>query len=459
MQPWREREEEAAPLASACFSGTVTDRSAPSDCFPALVKTAGRRPHEATTLSEYRQGRDIRPRIRGRQVGPQPSGAVDLTLYHLANGELTPMGGSHDLMDPISHHGAEGIALVETINRQCLRSIMASRGFRSYDCEWWHYTLEDESYPDTYFDFPITCWTRTGGRVTAPRVVVAGGHSAGHIEPAMNFADALRQVEPEAEVTALGTVRGLDTMLIPARGYPLELIPPAPLPRTLNRALLRTPGRLRDSVRAAGAVLDRVRAEIVVGFGGYVAAKAYLAARSRGLPIVVHEANARPGVANRLAARMTTHVFTAGPAVQLAHATAIGIPLRRAITGLDRPAVRTAARQRFGLRHEGPVLMATGGSQGARAISAAVSRAAAALRMAACRYCTSPGRGTWSRCRTEPRRPALRRRSLRRGDGVRLRSGRLRDLPLGRYDVRRTGRCGPARRRTSRCRCAAASSG
>lgn len=218
--------------------------------------------------------------------------------------------------------------------------------------------------------------------MTAPRVVVAGGHSAGHIEPTMNFADALRRLEPTAEITALGTVRGLDTTLIPARGYSLELIPPAPLPRRLNRALLQTPGKLRDSVLAAGAVLDRVRAEVVVGFGGYVAMPAYLAARRQGLPIVVHEANARPGVANRLMARMTPHVFTAAPSVRLAHATAIGIPLRPAITGLDRPALRDAARQRFGLRPGGPVLMVTGGSQGARAINAAVSGAAPALRAA-----------------------------------------------------------------------------
>ncbi|ONH26968.1 UDP-N-acetylglucosamine--N-acetylmuramyl-(pentapeptide) pyrophosphoryl-undecaprenol N-acetylglucosamine transferase [Pseudofrankia asymbiotica] len=216
--------------------------------------------------------------------------------------------------------------------------------------------------------------------MTAPRVVAAGGHSAGHIEPMMNFADALRRLEPTAEITALGTVRGLDTTLIPARGYPLELIPPVPLERGLNRALLGTPGRLRESVRAAGAVLHRVRAEVVVGFGGYVAVPAYLAARGQGLPIVVHEANARPGVANRLAARMTTHVFTAAPSVRLAHATAIGIPLRPAITGLDRPALRDAARRRFGLRPDGPVLMVTGGSQGARTINAAMSGAAAALR-------------------------------------------------------------------------------
>ncbi|GAA4207748.1 UDP-N-acetylglucosamine--N-acetylmuramyl-(pentapeptide) pyrophosphoryl-undecaprenol N-acetylglucosamine transferase [Actinocatenispora rupis] len=218
--------------------------------------------------------------------------------------------------------------------------------------------------------------------VPEPRVVVAGGHSAGHIEPTMNFADALCRLEPTARITALGTVRGLDTTLIPARGYPLELIPPVPLPRTLNPALLRTPGKLRDSVRAAGAVLDRVRAEVVVGFGGYVAAPAYLAAHRRGLPIVIHEANAQPGVANRLAARLTTRVFTATADVRLAHATAIGIPLRPAITGLDRPAQRDAARRRFGLRPDGPVLLATGGSQGARAINVAVSGAAPALRAA-----------------------------------------------------------------------------
>ncbi|MFD8492755.1 glycosyltransferase [Amycolatopsis sp. NPDC059657] len=216
--------------------------------------------------------------------------------------------------------------------------------------------------------------------MTAPRVVVAGGHSAGHIEPMMNFADALRRLEPEAEITALGTVRGLDTTLIPARGYPLELIPPVPLPRALNPALLRTPGRLADSARAAVAVLDRVRAEVVVGFGGYVAMSAYLAARRRGLPIVVHEANAKPGLANRMAARMTTRVFTAAPGVRLAHATAIGIPLRQAIAGLDRAALRETARRRFGLRPGGPVLLVTGGSQGAQAINDAVSGAAAALR-------------------------------------------------------------------------------
>lgn len=87
--------------------------------------------------------------------GHSRGGAVDLTLYHLATGELAPMGGGHDLMDPISHHGATGITHAEARNRDCLRSIMEACGFSAYDCEWWHYALRDEPYPNTYFDFSI----------------------------------------------------------------------------------------------------------------------------------------------------------------------------------------------------------------------------------------------------------------------------------------------------------------
>ena len=210
-------------------------------------------------------------------------------------------------------------------------------------------------------------------------IVIAGGHSAGHIEPAMNVADAIRRIQPDAVITAVGTVRGLDTTLIPARGYPLELIPPVPLPRKPNLALLTTPGKVVAAVRAAGEVLDRVQAEVVVGFGGYVAVPLYLAARRRGIPIVVHEANARPGVANRLAARLTKHVFTAGESVSLAHGRPIGIPLRPAITELDRAAGRAAARVTFELRPELPTLLVTGGSQGAQRINGSVLGAEAAF--------------------------------------------------------------------------------
>jgi D-alanyl-D-alanine dipeptidase len=88
--------------------------------------------------------------------GHSRGGAIDLTLYHLADGTLVPMGGDFDLMDSVSHHGAKGITPGEARNRQYLCSIMEACGFIPYDCEWWHYKLKHEPYPNTYFDFPIT---------------------------------------------------------------------------------------------------------------------------------------------------------------------------------------------------------------------------------------------------------------------------------------------------------------
>jgi UDP-N-acetylglucosamine--N-acetylmuramyl-(pentapeptide) pyrophosphoryl-undecaprenol N-acetylglucosamine transferase len=166
------------------------------------------------------------------------------------------------------------------------------------------------------------------------------------------------------------------------RGYDLVLIPAVPLPRSLTPELLSVPGRLADAVGAAAKVLDRTRARVLVGFGGYVAASAYLAARRRHVPIVVHEANVRPGVANRLGATFTRHVFAASPDTKLAHATAIGMPLRQEIAGLDRLALADKARAHLGLRPDLPVLLVTGGSQGARSLNLAVLDAAGEIRAA-----------------------------------------------------------------------------
>jgi UDP-N-acetylglucosamine--N-acetylmuramyl-(pentapeptide) pyrophosphoryl-undecaprenol N-acetylglucosamine transferase len=214
------------------------------------------------------------------------------------------------------------------------------------------------------------------------RVVLAGGGSAGHIEPALAVADALRRVQPDVEVTCLGTERGLETRLIPLRGYPLELIPAVPMPRSVTPQLLTVPGRLAGAINAAAAVLDRTRAQALVGFGGYVATPAYLAARRRRVPIIVHEANPRPGLANRLGAHFTTHVFTGHPDTQLRNGKYLGIPIRREIAELDRLALGDKARAHFGLRPDMPVLLVTGGSQGARSLNQAVFGAAEWLRTA-----------------------------------------------------------------------------
>src|SRR5215831_12191404 len=214
------------------------------------------------------------------------------------------------------------------------------------------------------------------------RVLLAGGGSAGHIEPALALADALRRIDKDAEVTCLGTERGLETRLIPLRGYPLELIPPVPMPRSVTPKLLTVPGRLAGAINAAAAAIDRTRAQVLVGFGGYVATPAYLAARRRKIPIVVHEANPKPGLANRLGARFTTHVFTGHPDTQLRNGTYLGIPIRREIADLDRLGLGDKARAHFGLRPDLPVLLVTGGSQGARSLNEAVFGAAGWFREA-----------------------------------------------------------------------------
>ena len=210
-------------------------------------------------------------------------------------------------------------------------------------------------------------------------MVIAGGGTGGHIEPAMALADELRRADPGIRITCLGTERGLETRVIPARGYSLELIPAVPLPRKISKELLSVPGRMLGAVGATAAVLDRAGANVLIGFGGYVATPGYLAAKRRGLSIVVHEANPRPGLANRIGARLTKHVFIGQPGTRLPHAQLAGIPIRREIASLDRLAMSDKARVHFGLRPDLPVLLVTGGSQGAASLNRAVLAAAPSL--------------------------------------------------------------------------------
>jgi UDP-N-acetylglucosamine--N-acetylmuramyl-(pentapeptide) pyrophosphoryl-undecaprenol N-acetylglucosamine transferase len=217
--------------------------------------------------------------------------------------------------------------------------------------------------------------------VPALSVVLAGGGTAGHVEPALALADALRRRDPTTVITALGTVSGLEARLVPARGYALAEIPRVPLPRRPTPDLLQVPGRLLSAVRRTRAHLDRVGADVVVGFGGYVAMPAYLAARRRGTPIVVHEANARAGIANRVGARLTSSVAVAVDGTGLRGARVIGIPLRASVAALDRAAARESARAALGLG-PGPVLLVTGGSQGARRLNMAVTGASRDLAVA-----------------------------------------------------------------------------
>src|SRR4051794_31325770 len=194
------------------------------------------------------------------------------------------------------------------------------------------------------------------------RVLLAGGGTAGHTSPLLATADALRRLAPGVEITCLGTARGLETRVVPEAGYPLELIAPVPLPRRPGVDLIKVPVRLTRAVREAGAVLDRTGTDVLVGFGGYVSMPAYLAARRRRLPIVLHEQNAVPGLANKAGARIARRVAVSFPGTPLPKAEYVGLPLRSMISGLDRPALRAEARRWFGLDADRPTLLVAGGS-------------------------------------------------------------------------------------------------
>jgi UDP-N-acetylglucosamine--N-acetylmuramyl-(pentapeptide) pyrophosphoryl-undecaprenol N-acetylglucosamine transferase len=224
-------------------------------------------------------------------------------------------------------------------------------------------------------------------------VVLAGGGTAGHISPLLALADTLRERHPGIEIVVLGTETGLEADLVPARGYELTAIPKVPMPRRPGGDLLRLPGRLRKAVDGAAASIRDSGAQVVVGFGGYVSTPAYLAARRLSVPIVVHEQNARPGLANRLGARLTRHVAVTFASTPLPHATLTGMPLRREIRTLDRGARRSEAAAALGLDPAVPTVLVTGGSLGAQRLNEAFSGAAARLVAAGIQVVHVTGRG------------------------------------------------------------------
>lgn len=219
------------------------------------------------------------------------------------------------------------------------------------------------------------------------RIVVAGGGTAGHVNPLLATAVELRARGHRVDV--LGTKEGLEAELVPAAGFPLSVIDKVPFPRRPNRAALAFPRRWRRAVAACERIVEG--ADCVVGFGGYVATPAYRAAKRLGVPIVIHEQNARPGLANRVGARSAALVALTFANTPLQAASGrtqlVGLPLRPAISALARERLdpqgrrraRVAAGERLGVDPDARILLVTGGSLGALRLNEALSAAAAAL--------------------------------------------------------------------------------
>jgi len=219
----------------------------------------------------------------------------------------------------------------------------------------------------------------------AKSFLLAGGGTAGHVNPLL--ATAAELTSRGHRVTVLGTLEGLEQDLVPRSGLPLLVVPRVPMPRRPSGDLLRFPGRWRAAIAAAKDAIRATDADAVVGFGGYVSTPAYVAARRLGVPIVVHEGNARPGMANKLGARLTAHVAATFAHTPLPHAREVGLPLRSEITDLaatladpqQRTDARAMARMTLGWPADAPVVLVTGGSQGAASLNAAVEGAVKTL--------------------------------------------------------------------------------
>jgi UDP-N-acetylglucosamine--N-acetylmuramyl-(pentapeptide) pyrophosphoryl-undecaprenol N-acetylglucosamine transferase len=213
------------------------------------------------------------------------------------------------------------------------------------------------------------------------RVIFAGGGTAGHIEPALATARRWIAEHPTSEISFLGTEHGLETTLIPAAGFPLQLIPKVRVPRALTPALLKLPFSLISSVTQSIRIIRG--ADVLVGFGGYVSGPAYLAALISRVPIVIHEANARPGIANRLGALFTQYLAVAHPIHKGRLSTALiaGLPLREDVSrsyahaSNDWGTSRKSAKKSLGFDSERPLVFIFGGSQGSLAINEVISQA------------------------------------------------------------------------------------
>ena len=203
-------------------------------------------------------------------------------------------------------------------------------------------------------------------------IALTGGGTAGHITPMRAVGEALRAAHPEATLVVIGTEAGREMELLPVGFGDIIDVPKLPFPRSVSIDMVRFPGRFARAVSRLRREFRERSVDVVAGFGGYIAAPAYVAAWREKIPLVIHEANALPGLANRLGARLTHHVATCFPGTPLRHHVTIGMPLPRHIVDMDRQALAPDGFEFFGLDPHKPVLLITGGSSGAKKLNEAL---------------------------------------------------------------------------------------
>jgi undecaprenyldiphospho-muramoylpentapeptide beta-N-acetylglucosaminyltransferase len=201
--------------------------------------------------------------------------------------------------------------------------------------------------------------------VTATEFLISGGGTGGHVFPALALAEELvARGHPRESVRFVGAARGIEATAVPAAGFVIDLLPGRGLERSLSadamRRNLRTTGDTAVAFARAAALVGRLRPRVVVGVGGYASLPALVAARARGIPAVVHEADAHPGLANRIAVRLGARPAVTLPGTALPGAVVTGNPIRPAIAAVRRDPVAP------------PLVAVVGGSLGARSLNRAV---------------------------------------------------------------------------------------
>ena len=216
-------------------------------------------------------------------------------------------------------------------------------------------------------------------------IFFAGGGTAGHIQPALAVARNWQRDNPGDRIVFLGTSSGLETSLVPESGFELQLITRVRVPRKLSPSLLNAAFQLLRAISESRRIIRG--GDLLIGFGGYVCAPAYIAAAMNKITTVIHEANAKPGWSNRLGALFTKSLAVGIPVTDGKFATALvtGIPLRNDIAALlskyrdcDQGTwdeIKVQEKEFLGFKPERPLILIIGGSQGSQAINAVVEGA------------------------------------------------------------------------------------
>ncbi|SHK31246.1 undecaprenyldiphospho-muramoylpentapeptide beta-N-acetylglucosaminyltransferase [Rhodothermus profundi] len=206
----------------------------------------------------------------------------------------------------------------------------------------------------------------------APRVLLTGGGTGGHVYPAIAIAEAIQAQCPEAVIAFAGTRERLEWRAVPAAGFSIYPITAAALPRRWSLRMAQVPWKLMRGFAESLQLVRSFDPNVVIGTGGYVSAPVLLAARLLGRPFVLQEQNAFPGLTNRLLGRWAARVYIAFPEAQdyfpEDRCVLSGNPVRAALRQIARP----EARHRFGLPVASQVLFVFGGSLGSMVLNEAL---------------------------------------------------------------------------------------